>query len=119
MCFHTDFFFLSLHPVIYLCCVKVGKCKTLHILSVRENELCELPEELGYLPILKVLDIVNNRIKCLPLSFANLDLDALWIDGSQVSLGVPPTSCPVSLCTVVPCLSTSYRTSLAVFPCLV
>ena len=65
--------------------VQVGKCKTLHILSLRENELCELPEEIGFLSDLKVLDIINNRIKCLPLSFGNLDLDALWIDGSQVS----------------------------------
>lgn len=67
--------------------LQVGLCKTLHILSLRENELCELPEEMGYLPKLKVLDIVNNRIKCLPLSFINLDLDAFWIDGSQVRKG--------------------------------
>ena len=63
---------------------QVGQCKTLHVLSLRENELCELPEELGELPNLKVLDIVGNRIKHLPMSFQNLNLDALWIDGSQV-----------------------------------
>ncbi len=64
----------------------MGQCKTLHVISLRENELCELPEEMGYLPNLKVLDIISNRIRCLPLSFSNLDLDALWIDGSQVML---------------------------------
>ena len=68
------------------CCLylQIGQCKTLHVLSLRENELCELPEEMGHLPHLKVLDIVSNRIRSLPLSFSNLDLDAFWIDGSQV-----------------------------------
>ncbi len=66
--------------------MQVGQCKTLHVMSLRENELCELPEEMGHLLNLKVLDIINNRIRCLPLSFSRLDLDALWIDGSQVSL---------------------------------
>lgn len=63
---------------------QIGQCKTLHVLSLRENELCELPEEVGHLPRLKVLDIISNRIKCVPLSFSNLDLDAFWVDGSQV-----------------------------------
>ena len=42
---------------------------------------------MGHLPNLKVLDIINNRIKNVPLSFSNLDLDAFWIDGSQVGRG--------------------------------
>ncbi len=54
------------------------------MLSLRENELCELPEEIGFLHKLKVLDIVNNRIRAVPLSFENLNLDAFWIDGGQV-----------------------------------
>lgn len=66
--------------------LQVGQCKNLHVLSLRENEIGDLPEELGNLSKLKVLDIVGNRIKCLPLSLGNIELDALWIDGSQVSI---------------------------------
>ena len=33
----------------------------LHVLSLRENELLELPEEIGQLKELTVLDIVGNR----------------------------------------------------------
>ncbi len=57
------------------------------MLSLRENELCELPEELGELKHLKVLDIIGNRIRNLPISYSNLDLDAFWIDSSQVKGG--------------------------------
>ena len=67
--------------------VQVGQCQTLHVMSVRENELCELPEELGSLKELRVLDIIGNRIRCLPISFSNLQLDAFWIDSSQVKGG--------------------------------
>ena len=62
----------------------MGLCKTLHVLSIRDNEVYELPEELGYLPELKVLDIIGNRIKSLPLSYSHLNLDALWLDSDQV-----------------------------------
>jgi len=54
------------------------------VLSLRENELGELPEELGTLKELRVLDIIGNRVRCLPVSFSNLQLDAFWIDSSQV-----------------------------------
>ena len=51
---------------------------------MRENDLTELPEELGQLEELTVLDVVGNRIQYLPYSLTQLKLDALWIDGSQV-----------------------------------
>ena len=41
--------------------LQVGQCKRLHVLSLRENELLELPEEVGQLEDLTVLDIVGNR----------------------------------------------------------
>ena len=44
----------------------------------------ELPEEVGQLVELTVLDVVGNRLTYLPLELSNLKLDALWIDGSQV-----------------------------------
>ena len=40
---------------------QVGQCTSLHVLSLRENELLELPEEIGQLKELTVLDIVGNR----------------------------------------------------------
>lgn len=42
-------------------CMQVGECRTLHVLSLRENELTELPENLGQLEELTVLDVVGNR----------------------------------------------------------
>ena len=41
--------------------MQVGECRTLHVLSMRENELTELPDNLGQLEELTVLDIVGNR----------------------------------------------------------
>ena len=66
---------------------QVGRCKSLHVLTLRENELIELPEEIGQLEELTVLDIAGNKLTYLPISLSNLkNLDALWIDGSQVWL---------------------------------
>lgn len=55
---------------------------------MRENDLTELPEELGQLEELTVLDVVGNRIQYLPYSLTQLKLDALWIDGSQVHYNI-------------------------------
>lgn len=41
--------------------MQVGECHTLHVLSMRENELTELPSNLGQLEELTVLDVVGNR----------------------------------------------------------
>ena len=41
--------------------LQVGDCRTLHVLSMRENELTELPASLGQLEELTVLDVVGNR----------------------------------------------------------
>ena len=42
--------------------MQVGECRTLHVLSMRENELTELPTNLGQLEELTVLDVVGNRL---------------------------------------------------------
>ena len=63
---------------------QIGQCRTLHVLSLRENELLELPETIGQLDGLRVLDIAGNRLQCLPISMGTLKLDALWVDGGQV-----------------------------------
>ena len=47
--------------VMYTPGLQVGECKSLHVLSLRENELMEVPEELGQLTDLTVLDLVGNR----------------------------------------------------------
>ena len=74
------------HSIVYLL-LQVGKCKSLHVLTLRENELIELPEEIGQLEELTVLDVAGNKLTYLPASLSNLkNLDALWIDGSQVWL---------------------------------
>ena len=44
----------------------------------------DLPPSLGQLTMLRVLDVVGNRLRSLPLELSTLNLDALWIDGSQV-----------------------------------
>ena len=41
--------------------MQICQCKNLHVLSLRENELMELPEEVGQLEELTVLDVVGNR----------------------------------------------------------
>ena len=48
-------------------CMQVGECRTLHVLSLRENELTELPDNLGQLEELTVLDVVGNRSDTLSL----------------------------------------------------
>lgn len=50
----------------------------------------ELPEEIGELEELTVLDVVGNRLQFLPSTITQLKLDALWIDGSQVQMADRP-----------------------------
>ena len=40
---------------------QVGKCRSLHVLSLRENDLTYLPDEIGKLTELRVLDVCGNR----------------------------------------------------------
>ena len=58
----------------------------MHVFSARENDLRSVPDELGELSSLRVLDVCGNRLHCLPLSISNLQLDAFWISGNQVSI---------------------------------
>ena len=57
---------------------------------MRDNDLMELPEEIGELEELTVLDVVGNRLQFLPSTITQLKLDALWIDGSQVQMADRP-----------------------------
>lgn len=66
---------------------------------MRDNDLTELPEEIGQLDELTVLDVIGNRLHCLPSSITQLKLDALWVDGSQVCVRVQgPASYLATLC---------------------
>lgn len=56
---------------------------------MRDNDVTEIPEEIGELEELTVLDVVGNRLPFLPHTITKLKLDALWIDGSQVHTHAP------------------------------
>ena len=43
------------------CVVQIGKCSKLGVLSMRDNRLLRLPQELGVLNRLQVLDVSGNR----------------------------------------------------------
>lgn len=54
---------------------KIGDCTALNILSVRENIIKVLPEELGKLSNLHVLDLSGNKLENLPMTIASLNLN--------------------------------------------
>lgn len=62
---------------------QIGHLKQLGILSLRDNLLTYLPNEIGQLHLLRVLDVSGNRIEYLPISIADLSLNALWLSKNQ------------------------------------
>ena len=50
--------------------------KNLQILGLRDNDLLELPREIGELTRLRELHIQNNRLTVLPPDLANLELQS-------------------------------------------
>lgn len=82
-------------------CFKLGSCDKLGVLSLRENEVAELPLELGKLALLHVLDVSGNRwergkkavflfvcqsffsLQHLPFTLTALNLHALWLSENQ------------------------------------
>lgn len=56
----------------------------LSLLSLRDNQIEELPMEIGKLSQLRVLDVCNNRLNYLPFTINVLyNLQALWISENQ------------------------------------
>lgn len=56
----------------------------LSLLSLRDNQIDELPMEIGKLSQLRVLDVCNNRLSYLPFTINVLyNLQALWLSENQ------------------------------------
>jgi leucine-rich repeat protein SHOC2 len=55
------------------------------LFSLRGNRLIYLPEEIGRLSRLKILNLSSNMLKHLPYSISKLkELQALWLAENQV-----------------------------------
>lgn len=54
--------------------VQIGSCKKLSIFSARDNQIKEVPEELGDCTNMKVVDLKGNCLHHLPISLARLHL---------------------------------------------
>lgn len=53
---------------------------------MRENKLVHIPEEIGRLTRLKVLNLSSNSLKNLPYSISKLkELQAMWLSENQVN----------------------------------
>lgn len=64
--------------------VQIGQCKSLSILSLRNNQLVELPSEISGLSSLSILTLVGNQLPHLPYSLTHLKvLTAIWIAENQ------------------------------------
>ncbi|KAH8849884.1 Protein scribble like [Schistosoma japonicum] len=61
----------------------IGQCTSLNILSLRENNLHRLPNEIGDCTRLRVLDVSGNRLDRLPFSLSRCSLTALWLSQNQ------------------------------------
>lgn len=63
----------------------MGSCLKLTILSLRDNKLVQIPDELGHINALKVINLSGNLLQYLPFSIAKLpNLQALWLSENQV-----------------------------------
>uniref|UniRef100_A0A1A8BMW2 Leucine rich repeat containing 7 n=1 Tax=Nothobranchius kadleci TaxID=1051664 RepID=A0A1A8BMW2_NOTKA len=59
-------------------------------MSLRSNKLEFLPDEIGQMTKLRVLNLSDNRLKNLPFSFTKLkDLAALWLSDNQSKALIP------------------------------
>lgn len=64
--------------------IDICSCKNLRELSLRSNQLSNIPEGIGSLHNLVVLMLTQNKIKNLPLSVLKLtNLNALWLSENQ------------------------------------
>ena len=65
----------------------IGKLKKLQIIELRDNELETLPESIGSLNKLANLFLNNNNLKVLPKSLANLtNLTRLELSGNNIDI---------------------------------
>lgn len=67
----------------------IGQCQRLAILSARGNRLEELPEEIGLIQRLSVVNFASNCLSTLPVSMLKLNLSALWLAEGQNKSLVP------------------------------
>ena len=70
---------------------ELGSCQKLTVLSVRKNKLERLPPEIGQLSRLRVVNVSCNRLLHLPVSMLKLQpaLAALWLSEAQTKPVVP------------------------------
>lgn len=80
------------------------------MLSIRDNQLGDLPLEIGKLSRLRVLDVANNKLAHLPYTINVLqNLQALWLSENQSQAMVklvqntdPKTNIRVLTCYLLP-----------------
>lgn len=75
--------------IFLFCFAELGSCTELTILSLRNNRLTRLPEELSNLKKLRVINVVDNNITYLPLAIGKMDLGAIWLNTNQAQPLVP------------------------------
>lgn len=64
--------------------LEICSCKNLRELSLRSNNLTNIPDGIGNLQNLVILMLTQNQIKNLPLSILKLTkLNALWLSENQ------------------------------------
>lgn len=64
--------------------LEICSCKSLRELSLRSNNLSNIPDGIGSLQNLVVLMLTQNKLKNLPLSVLKLkNLNALWLSENQ------------------------------------
>jgi len=64
---------------------QLGSCSRLTILSLRTNNLANIPDEIGRIPNLHVLNLSDNKLRSLPFGLMKLkNLTALWLADNQV-----------------------------------
>ncbi|ANQ52253.2 leucine-rich repeat domain-containing protein [Flammeovirga sp. MY04] len=73
----------------------VWKCTRIKDLSFRDNNLTELPKEIGNLVNLEVLFLNNNNLTSLPEEIGNCTkINTLWVDGNRLK------TLPRSICNI-------------------